>query len=492
MKAGSLIRALDGQPGQVRLLPFQRSWIRASFADGIDVGVLSAPRGSGKTMLLGRLAALAVTPGSPIYHAGDEVVCVAGTIEQGKLLARAATDALPDDYLRWTGLLGGGHRVVGVHRESGSTIRVISGSGKAAMGLGARNRLLLGDEPGSWERRDGALMFEALSGALGKLAGSRLLMIGTKSPAHPGDWWPLLLEDGSGPGSHVAILEAAEGEPWDDYQTLARVNPVLRVSTSMRRTVLRERDEARLRSWRQSAFEAWRLNRLRQPEREMLLDVSDWKRVTARPCPPREGQPVVGLDLGSSRSWTGCVALWESGRVEAFAVTAGLPSLSDRERKDGAPRGTYEALHTAGSLILDEGLRVTTPGAAIAEIDRRGWNPKIIVCDFFKLADLRDATKLPLRPRRQRWSEASFDIGALRQLALDGDLSVDPEAVHVLSVSLGATGVERDTSANMRLSRDSSGHRRRDDLAAGLVLAAGEHLRRSRRPERTLRTALVR
>ena len=32
------------------------------------------------------------------------------------------------------------------------------------MGLGARNRLLLGDEPGSWERRDGALMFEALTG----------------------------------------------------------------------------------------------------------------------------------------------------------------------------------------------------------------------------------------------------------------------------------------------------------------------------------------
>ena len=38
------------------------------------------------------------------------------------------------NYLRWTGLLGGGHRVVGVHRESGSTIRVISGSGKASDG----------------------------------------------------------------------------------------------------------------------------------------------------------------------------------------------------------------------------------------------------------------------------------------------------------------------------------------------------------------------
>ena len=52
-------------------------------------------------------------------------------------------------------------------------------------------------------------MFEALRGALGKVEGSRLLLIGTKSPAHPGDWWPLLLDAGSGPGTHVTDLGRA-------------------------------------------------------------------------------------------------------------------------------------------------------------------------------------------------------------------------------------------------------------------------------------------
>ena len=209
VKAAPLIRALDAQDGP-RLLPFQRNWLGAAFGNGLDMGVLSAPRGSGKTWLLGRLAALAMSPGSPIYHEGDEVIAVSASIEMGKLLARAANEVLPDGYLRWTGLAGGGHRVVGVAPD-GCSIRVISGSGKRAMGLGARNRLILGDEPGSWERRSGALLYEALRGALGKVAGSKLLLIGTKSPAHPGDWWPLLLDAGSGPGSHVTILGRSRG-----------------------------------------------------------------------------------------------------------------------------------------------------------------------------------------------------------------------------------------------------------------------------------------
>ena len=489
MKAAPLIRALNAQPGP-RLLGFQRRWVGCAFSPGVDVAALSAPRGSGKTMLLGRLAALAVTPASPIHHVGHEVIAVSGSVEMGKLLARSANEVLPDGYLRWTGLAGGGHRVVGVAPD-GSSIRVISGSGKRAMGLGARNPLILGDEPGSWERRSGALLYEALRGALGKVAGGRLLLIGTRSPATPGDWWPLLLDAGSGPGSHVSILDGPENAAWDDYQVIARANPVIRVSESQRRVVLRERDEARQQTWRQPAFEAWRLNRLRQPEREMLLQLSDWKNVTERPCPPREGRPVVGFDLGASRSWTGCSAIWENGRVEAFAVVAGLPSLADRERQDGAPRGSYQTLAAAGSLIVDEGLRVTTAATAVAEIGRRGWGPSTIVCDLFRLPDVRDATKLRVRPRRLRWNEASEDIGALRRLALDGNLAVHPEAVHVLSVSMASAGVERDTSANMRLSRDSSGHRRRDDLAVALTLAAGEHQRRARRPKRTFRSMIV-
>ena len=489
MKTADLIRAVDAQPGP-RLLPFQRDWLQGVFAEGVDVGVKSAPRGSGKTMLLGRLAALAVSPGSPLYHAGEEVIAVAGTIEQAKLLARAADEALPERHLRWTGLLGGGHRVVGLHKATSTSIRVISGSGKRAMGLGARNRLLLGDEPGSWDRRAGALMYEALRGALGKVEGGRLLLIGTKSPAYPGDWWPLLLDGGSGPGVHVEVLDAPEDAQWDDYQVISAANPVIRASASQRRVVLRERAEARLHVWRRPAFEAWRLNRLRQPEKEMLLAVPDWKRVLDRPCPERAGRPIIGHDQGASRSWTGCLALWPNGRVEAFGVVAGLPSLADRERQDGAPRGSYEKLAASGSLVVDVGHRVTRPKTAIDEMRKRGWNPSVVVCDFFKLAELRDAAgTIPILPRRQRYSEASHDLGAVRKLALDDGLSVDPAARHILTLSLASAGVERDSSANIMLCRDSSGHRRRDDLAAALVLACGEHVRRARRPARSWRYA---
>ena len=65
------------------------------------------------------------------------------------------------------------------------------------MGLGRLNRLLLGDEPGSWDRRSGALMYEALRGALGKVVGGRLLLIGTKSGGHG-----RRTRDCSAPGSH--------------------------------------------------------------------------------------------------------------------------------------------------------------------------------------------------------------------------------------------------------------------------------------------------
>ena len=127
----------------------------------------------------------------------------------------------------------------------------------------------------------------------------------------------------------------------------------------------------------------------------MLLAVPDWKRVVSRPCPPREGKPVVGLDLGASRSWTGVHALFSPmAGWRRSPSWPGIPSLADRERQDAAPRGSYQALADAGSLIVDEGLRVTLPRAALVEIGRRGRRPSALLCDLFKLPELRDSTKL--------------------------------------------------------------------------------------------------
>ena len=78
----------------------------------------------------------------------------------------------------------------------------------------------------------------------------------------------------------------------------------------------------------------------------MLLDVSDWKRVTARSCPPREGQPVVGLDLGSfPESWTGlrCSVGVGPGRgVRRHGrVAVSVPIANERTARLGAPMRRY-------------------------------------------------------------------------------------------------------------------------------------------------------
>ena len=492
MLALKLIRALRDQDGP-RPLPFQRAFVRGSFADGVDVGVLSAPRGSGKTMLLGRLAALAVTPGSPLWHPGEEVIVVAGSIDQGRLLAQAASGVLPEDHLRWSGLTSSGsHRIAGVHVSTGTAIRVISSSGKRAMGLGARNRLFLADEPASWDERSGGLMIEALEGALGKIDGSRLLLIGTRSPAVPDSWWPEMIEAGSQPGRFVQLMAAPPDDPWDDYQTIARANPVVRASKSLRRRILRERDEARRRPAKRKSFEAFRLNREVEIVNEMLVEARDWRRVERREIPPREGRPFVGLDIGASRSWSAAWALWENGRSECYALCAGVPDLAARERQDGMPRGAYTALREDGVLVTDEGRKVARVEVLIDHLIALGIYAEVMTCDRFLVGAVEDAVdgRWPVVPRRARWSEASEDVAAFRALVLDGPLSIAPQCRRLAAVSLGQAVVRSDDQGSVRIIKRKHG-KSRDDVAIAGVLAAGSLERAGRERSRVVSVEIL-
>ena len=68
-----------------------------------------------------------------------------------------------------------------------------------------------------------------------------------------------------------------------------------------------------------------------------------------------------------------------------------------------------------GQLEVAEGLRVQPP-SAMWDLIRDTWGkPQVIVLDRFRLAEFEDAVKrgARLEPRVSRWSEASFDIGAL-------------------------------------------------------------------------------
>ena len=439
-------------------------------------------------MLLGRIAALALTPGSPVYHRGEEVIVASGSIDQARLLARACAAALAVP-VRWTGLTATtAHRIVGV-TKCGTTLRVISSSGKRSLGLGAENRLLLCDEPARWEERSGALLFESMVGALAKIR-SRLLLIGTLSPSRPGLWWPDLVQGVPLPGQHLQLLQAHDDEPWDSWPVIRRSNPVLGVHPGLRRRVLRERDEARANPDARRRFEAWRLNRLREPGREMLVSVEEYRAMIARDVPDRDGRPVVGIDTGATSAWTAAAALWPNGRVETMALVGGATSLHDRERRDGVARGAYQRLADSGALLVDEGRHLPRLDMLVEAMRRRGWWPPMgVVCDTFRAPALRDAIGpgVPLVVRRSRWSEASEDVGHMRRMVLDGPplLAVDPGSEDLLRHSLGEAAVERDTSANVRVRKRR--REARDDVAVALTLACGAIGRRpAPRPIRVL------
>ena len=260
---------------------------------------------------------------------------------------------------------------------------------------------------------------------------------------------------------------------------------------NFRRKLLEERDAARLDSTPKARFLSYRLNVPTADEATVLLTVEDWGRVCGRAVPERDGRPIVGVDLGGGRAWSAAVALWPSGRIEAVAVAPGIPALEQQERRDRVPAGAYRRLVDSGTLSVAAGLRVQPPSQLVERILNQWGRPRVIVCDRFRLAELEDSIrgKCPIFPRVTRWSESAEDIRALRKMAMDGPLSCEPSSRLLLTASLAAAMVRNDDAGNVRLVKRDVNNCSRDDVAAALTLAAGQHSRMP--PPRPVRLRLV-
>ena len=469
------------------ILPFHRDWIRAAFAPDTEIAALSCPRGSAKTWIAGYLAAECIRPDSPLFEHGIEALAVSASLEQSRIILAFVREALADsegDYR----FLDSGQRLAVTHRATGTRLRILSSSGKRAMGL-SQFSTIFADEPGAWESRGGALLWQALTGSLGKRAGQRVVVIGTRAPAEAGSWWPELLDAGSGPGTHITALTAPDDAAWDSWQTLRKVNPLVGVNPSLRKTILRERDAARKNPTLQPAYRAFRLNQQIDVFANALVELPDWKRVVAREVAPRTGKPIVALDIGAERSWSAAWCIWPNGRSEVYAVAPGIPDLAERERQDAVPRGIYRKLYQDGVLLIDEGRRVSRPRTLINHLVAKGISPELILCDRFVLGELKDAVegRWPIQPRVTRWSEATQDISGFRQLVMDGPLSVIPESRRLAALGIQQASVASDDQGSVRLQKKRHG-RSRDDVAVAGVLAAGALARRlEQKPKRRWR-----
>lgn len=217
----------------------------------------------------------------------------------------------------------------------------------------------------------------------------------------------------------------------------------------------------------------------------MLLTVDDWERMATRPVPPREGRPIVGIDLGGGRVWSAAVACWRNGRVEALACAPGIPALDEQEKRDRVPKGTYRALAAkGGGLQIAKGLRLQPPSELWRTVRDTWGAPESVICDRFRLSELHDCVNgAPVVPRVSRWSEAAFDIRSLRKLAADGPLTVAEPSRLLLAASLSVALVKNDDQGNTRLAKRGTNNLTRDDVAA-LVLVAGAYVWATEKPKR--------
>ena len=171
--------------------------------------------------------------------------------------------------------------------------------------------------------------------------------------------------------------------------------------------------------------------------------------------------------------WAGLSSVWTSaeggpGRaaVALYAAAEGLklgrvaPGIPGPrrpgERRDRVPSWHLRQALRPGPARGSRGPPRTAAGGNCGHLIRSTWGkPLVVVLDRFRLAEFEDAVKrgARLEPRVSRWSESSFDIRALRQMALDGPLAVDGDSQALLATSLAQAMVKSDDAGNVRLQK---------------------------------------
>ena len=475
----------------IELLPSQLRFLSGALAPGVRTAALSLPRGEGKSTLAAYILERCMTPDDALFEEGAEYLLCAASIEGARHVCRPIRAELEPtgDYT----FLDSQMRLGITHKPTNTKLRVMSSNAKTAFGI-VGTPLLVADEPGAWEIVGGGLLHDAIQTAQGKpLSSLRVIYVGTMAPmGAPGHWFYDLVDAGTQGSTFVQSL-VGDAETWDKWATIRKANPLKAKYAESRAVLLEERDAARRDSRLKARYLSYRLNVPTQDESTQLLTVDDWKLVEARPQGIPSGRPIVGVDLGGGRAWSAAVAVWQSGRMEAIACAPGIPSIEDQERRDNVPSGVYVKLMRSGALTLAQGMRVQPPSALWEAICDRWGVPVKIVCDRFRLNDLRDTVgnACKIEPRVTQWSSSSADIRALRKICRDGPLSVDPQSRNLLVVSMSAAYVENDNAGNVRLIKKGHDNKARDDVAAAAVLAAGAFERASSAPVRKLSYASV-
>ena len=493
---GGLTLAGGDRDGELlTVLRWEQRFVRGAFSTPGD-SALSVGRGNGKSALVAGLACAVADPSGPLHGNRREVVCVASSFTQAKVVFE---DCLAMLRVK-TGLGRSEWRTQDsqnaatiTHRSSGARIRCIGSDPKRMHGL--RPALALLDEPAQWDAARADRMLAGIRTGLGKVPGSRLVALGTR-PATSGHFFAKMLAPG---GCGYAQTHAARpDDPPFRLSTIRRANPSFGHLPSLRERIAIEARDAKRDPELLASFRALRLNGgTSDTEQAVLIDADLWRAIEGDAA--MAGRAIWGVDLGTSAAQSAVAAYWpETGALRCLAAFPQMPSLAERGLSDGVGR-LYEDCAARGEL-LTLGARAVDVSALLQAALSLFGRPAGVCADRWRESELRDALDLARVPqaafisRGQGYKDGGEDVRAFRKACAGG--SVTPLPSKLLRSAMAEARTISDPAGNSKLAKSSEGGRRqraRDDAAAAAILAVAAGTRQPKRTRgRGLRTAIVR
>ena len=465
------------------VLPWQKRFLRGSLAPNVQYAGLSISRGNGKTTFSAGLAAASLN--GPLAMPRSQTLLVASSFSQAKIgfdhVLNFMGEELADTDV-WR-VIDSTQRAWIQNRRTGSELRCLGSDPRHSHGLAPS--LVLADEPSQWAPSKSESMLAALKTAGGKQPRFLFLALGTR-PSNPSHWFEQML---TGAADYAQVHKATSEDPPFQRRTWAKANPSLSAMPDLQRAIKGEIRAAKQDESAMASFRALRLNLgVSDSAVTMLLESATWLALEGEA--ERAGPMCWGIDLGTTAALSAVACYWPAtGRLEALALVAEVPSLEERGRADSVG-GLYLRLAERGDLITG-GHRHADPVVLVREALNRWGRPVAISCDRWRADELRDALDLAgvpsaaLSQRGQGWFHGSQDVRAFRLAALSGRLT--PVKSLLMRAAMSEARTVSDQASNAKLAKNSQGGRRmnsRDDAAAAAILAVAAGMRgwREERP----------
>jgi phage terminase large subunit-like protein len=481
-----------GKP--LRLAGFQKAFVRGALDPANMVAVLSIGRGNAKTALSAGLALGSVT-GEWDKQPKREIILAARNRDQAKTAFNFITgfiEGLPAAKRKKFIVRRGSRLEVEFSGNGGGLARCIAADGRSILG-GAPTLAIL-DERAAWEREKGDLLENAILSGLGKRDG-KALIISTSAPDDANTFSRWL--DEPPPGTYVQEHRPPFGLPADDAESLLIANPgsAEGIGASLEWLQAQARRAIARGGSALSSFRNLNRNeRVSTEDRSVLVTVDEWLSAEVGPdaLPAREGECILGIDLGGSRSMSAAAFYWPAtGRLEAVGTFPTKPGLADRGAADGVS-GRYVEMKERGELSV-LGDNTVPPGPWLAEVVKLADGAAIscIVGDRFRHAEFVEAMqaanlRVPFIWRGFGWKDGSEDIERFRRALFDGHVKTRPSLLLRSAFADAITLI--DPAGNAKLAKGRS--LGRIDAAAAAVLAVAEGARRMARPSKQARAAV--